>query len=87
MTGIDFFIFRWRFARLVAMGDRQPVRRVIVSHLPEPIVTGQFDMIKAGPNKLVAIGSDKDGVKVWPLSAERVMVHACARHFDRPSAG
>ncbi len=56
------------------MGDRQPVRRVIVSHLPEPIVTGQFDMIKVGPNKLVAIGNDKDGVKVWPLSVERVMV-------------
>ena len=31
-------------------------------------------MIKVGPNELVAIGSDKDGVKVWPLSVERVMV-------------
>ena len=48
--------------------------RVSFSHLPEPFITGQFDMIKVGPNELVAIGSDKDGVKVWPLSVERIMV-------------
>ncbi len=48
--------------------------RVSFSHLPDPFITGQFDMIKVGPNKLVAIGSDKDGVKVWPLSVERIMV-------------
>ena len=61
--------------------------RVSFSHLPEPFITGQFDMIKAGPNELIAIGSDKDGVKVWPLSVERLMVWAWARNFDRPSSG
>ena len=48
--------------------------RISFSDLPEPVITGQFDMIKVGPNELVAIGNDKDGVKVWPLSVERVMV-------------
>lgn len=45
--------------------------RVSFSHLPEPIITGQFDMIKSGPNKLVAIGNDADGLKVWPIAVER----------------
>ena len=31
-------------------------------------------MIKAGPNDLVAIGSDAGGVKVWPIRVERVTV-------------
>jgi protocatechuate 3,4-dioxygenase beta subunit len=48
--------------------------RVSFSHLPEPIITGQFDMIKVGPNDLIAIGSDKSGVKAWPLSVERIKV-------------
>ena len=30
--------------------------------------TGQFDMTKAGPNKLVAFGSDIDGAKAWPIT-------------------
>lgn len=45
--------------------------RISFSDLPEPIITGQFDLIKVGPNELVAIGSDHEGVKVWPLSVER----------------
>jgi len=48
--------------------------RVSFSHLPEPIITGQFDMIKVGPNDLIAIGSDRNGVKAWPLSVERIKV-------------
>ena len=31
--------------------------RISFSDLPEPVITGQFDMIKVGPNKLVAIGT------------------------------
>ena len=66
--------------------------------MPEPYITGGFDMIKVGPNKLVAIGNDggwrqqlsdhgyqkpdelaatgKDaiGLKVWPITVERVKV-------------
>ena len=45
--------------------------RVTFSDLPTGVITGQFDMIKTGPNNLVAIGSDKDGTKVWPISVER----------------
>ena len=48
--------------------------RVSFSHLPEPDITGQFDMAKAGPNKLVAIGNDAEGTKVWPVTVERVKV-------------
>jgi protocatechuate 3,4-dioxygenase beta subunit len=48
--------------------------RISFSHLPEPNITGQFDMVKAGPNKLVAIGNDGGGTKVWPVSVERVKV-------------
>jgi hypothetical protein len=48
--------------------------RISFSHQIEPSLTGQFDMIKAGPNDLIAIGSDADGVKVWPISVERVAV-------------
>ena len=44
------------------------------SHLPEPIITGQFDMVKVGPNQLVAVGSDQDGTRAWPLEVERVRV-------------
>jgi len=42
------------------------------SDLPEPVITGQFDMVKAGPNRLVAVGSDAEGIKVWPLAVDRV---------------
>ena len=48
--------------------------RISFSHQIEPTLTGQFDMIKAGPNNLVAVGSDDDGVKVWPITVERVKV-------------
>ena len=30
--------------------------------------TGQFDMTKAGPNKLVAFGSDAGGARTWPIT-------------------
>ena len=34
-------------------------------------ITGQFDMVKAGPNKLVAVGSDNGGLlKVWPITVD-----------------
>ncbi len=39
-----------------------------------PGITGQFDMIKVGKNGLVAIGSDEEGTKVWPITVERVKV-------------
>ena len=48
--------------------------RISFSHQIEPALTGQFDLIKAGPNNLVAIGSDDDGLKVWPITVERVKV-------------
>ncbi len=48
--------------------------RVSFSDLPEPIITGQFDMAKAGPNKLVVVGSDAEGTKVWPITVERLKV-------------
>ena len=48
--------------------------RVSFSHLPNGRITGQFDMAKAGPNKLVAIGNDAQGTKVWPITVERVKV-------------
>ena len=35
--------------------------RISFSHLPEPYITGQFDMIKVGPNKLLAIGNETGG--------------------------
>jgi hypothetical protein len=44
--------------------------------LPEPVITGQFDIVRAGPNSLVAIGSDGEGTKVWPISVERVKAPA-----------
>lgn len=46
--------------------------RVSFSALPEPIITGQFDMAKAGPNKLVVVGCDAQGTKVWPITVERL---------------
>ena len=48
--------------------------RVSFSHLSSPAITGQFDMAKAGPNKLVAIGNATGGTKVWPITVERVKV-------------
>ncbi len=48
--------------------------RVTFSDLPTPPITGQFDMAKAGPNKLVVVGNDAEGTKVWPITVERVKV-------------
>ena len=48
--------------------------RISFSDLTDDHITGQFDMAKAGPNKLVAIGSDGQGLKVWPITVERVKV-------------
>jgi protocatechuate 3,4-dioxygenase beta subunit len=48
--------------------------RISFSHLPEPIITGQFDIVKNGPNRLAAIGSDAEGTKVWPITVERATV-------------
>ena len=45
--------------------------RISFSHQVEPTLTGQFDLIKAGPNELVAIGSDDGGVKAWPIAVTR----------------
>ncbi|MEE3370559.1 MAG: exo-alpha-sialidase [Planctomycetota bacterium] len=45
--------------------------RVSFSHLPEPIITGQFDIVKSGPNQLITIGSDAEGTKVWPIKVAR----------------
>ena len=56
--------------------------RVSLSHLPEPMITGQFDMAKAGPNKLVAIGNDGEGTKVWPIKVERVKVSPAHGSLD-----
>ena len=48
--------------------------RISFSNLPIPVITGQFDMVKVGPNRLVAIGSDATGTKVWPITVERTRV-------------
>ena len=48
--------------------------RVSFSHLSVNDITGQVDMVKAGPNKLVAIGSMEEGTKVFPITVERVTV-------------
>ncbi len=48
--------------------------RITFSDLPEPFITGQFDMIKTGPNRLVAVGSDAEGIKVWPITVELLKV-------------
>ena len=44
------------------------------SDLPSPGVTGQFDMVKVRPNKLLLVGSDAEGTKIWPITVERVKV-------------
>ncbi len=44
------------------------------SDLPEPVITGEQDIVKVGPNRFVAIGSDATGTKVWPISVRRVKV-------------
>ena len=44
------------------------------SDLPEPVITGQGDIIKVGPNRFAVIGTDAEGIKVWPITVERVKV-------------
>jgi hypothetical protein len=48
--------------------------RVSFSNLPEPTITGQGDIVKVGPNRLLAIGNDATGTKVWPITVDRVKV-------------
>ena len=48
--------------------------QVSFSDLQEPISTGQGDIVKVGPNRLIAVGNDADGVKVWPIDVARVKV-------------
>ena len=48
--------------------------RVSFSHLPNGRITGQFDMVKVGPNKLVAVGNDSGGTKIWPITVDLVRV-------------
>ncbi|MFH0964270.1 MAG: exo-alpha-sialidase [Planctomycetota bacterium] len=48
--------------------------RVSFSHLSVNEVTGQVDIVKAGPNKLVAIGGTENGTKVFPITVERLTV-------------
>ena len=48
--------------------------RITFSDEHVPLNTGMFDMVKVGPNRLVAIGSDSEGIKVWPIDVERVKV-------------
>jgi len=48
--------------------------RISFSHLPCGVITGQFDMIKVGPNRLLVVGNDSEGTKVWPISVDRVKV-------------
>ena len=48
--------------------------QVSFSDLHEPIITGQGDIIKVGPNRIAAIGNDAEGIKVWPIDVERVKV-------------
>ena len=55
-------------------GGRTWQNHVGFSDLPEPTVTGQGDMIKVGPNRLVVIGTDAEGVKVWPIDVQRESV-------------
>jgi protocatechuate 3,4-dioxygenase beta subunit len=48
--------------------------RVSFSHLPEPVITGQVDGVKVGPNKLVAIGATERGTLVFPITVARKTV-------------
>ncbi len=48
--------------------------RISFSHAPEPVVTGQVDGIKVGPNKLLSIGGTEGGAQVFPVTVERVRI-------------
>lgn len=60
------------FHVVFSINDGQTWRdRISFSNLPEPHITGQFDMVKSGPNQLVAIGNDSAGTQVWPIDVQR----------------
>ena len=48
--------------------------RISFSNLPCDVISGQFNMIKVGPNRLLAVGNDSEGTKVWPISVDLVKV-------------
>ena len=48
--------------------------RITFSDLPHPASHGMYDMVKVGPNKLLAIGNKGVVGSVWPITAERVKV-------------
>lgn len=48
--------------------------RVSFSHQSVNDITGQVDMVKTGPNRLLAIGSIEGGTQVFPITVERVRV-------------
>ena len=48
--------------------------RIAFSDLPHPASHGMYDMVKVGPNKLVAIGNKGVVSKAWPITVERVKV-------------
>ena len=45
--------------------------KVTLSKMPEPTITGQIDMVKIGPNRLLAIaGVGSEGTQVFPVTVE-----------------
>ena len=48
--------------------------RITFSDLPHPASHGMYDMVKVGPNKLVAVGNKGVVGKVWPITVERLKV-------------
>ena len=48
--------------------------RVTFSDLPIPFNHGMYDLVKVGPNRLLAVGNDAEGSRAWPLTVERVTV-------------
>ena len=53
--------------------------RISFSDLPCGVITGQFDLAKAGLNRLVAVGNDAEGTKVWPIKVKRLKVSPVQR--------
>ena len=48
--------------------------RITFSDLPHPASHGMYDLVKVGPNKLVAVGNKGVVGKAWPITVERVKV-------------
>lgn len=46
--------------------------RVSFSDLQEPIITVQGDIVKVGPNRLIAVANDAAGTQLWTIDLERV---------------